>query len=154
VLAFSFLLLIGATLVADGAGFPIPRGYIYAAIGFSICVEAINRLAARPRPIGGSRRTRARPAILSERKRIMGGLRRKPVPPATDEEIIRALTRSSVRAAVQAGGRGVYRLGGRHSGAAAGDHRRERPPLQRRRGRARCNSGRTVCGDGGTRAAR
>lgn len=49
VLAFSFLLLIGMTLVADGAGFPIPRGYIYAAIGFSIGVEAINQLAARRR---------------------------------------------------------------------------------------------------------
>ena len=46
-LAFSFLLLIGTTLVADGAGVPIPRGYIYAAIGFSIGVEIINQLAAR-----------------------------------------------------------------------------------------------------------
>jgi predicted tellurium resistance membrane protein TerC len=48
-LAFSFLLLIGMTLVADGAGFPIPRGYIYAAIGFSIGIEMINQLAARRR---------------------------------------------------------------------------------------------------------
>jgi len=47
VLAFSFLLLIGTTLVADGAGFHIPRGYIYAAIGFSIGVEALNQRAAR-----------------------------------------------------------------------------------------------------------
>jgi len=49
VLAFSFLLLIGTTLVADGAGFHIPRGYIYAAIGFSIGVEALNRFAAQRR---------------------------------------------------------------------------------------------------------
>jgi predicted tellurium resistance membrane protein TerC len=49
VLAFSFLLLIGMTLVADGAGFPIPRGYIYAAIGFSIGIEMINQLASRRR---------------------------------------------------------------------------------------------------------
>jgi predicted tellurium resistance membrane protein TerC len=37
------------TLVADGAGFHMPRGYIYAAIGFSVAVEALNQLTARPR---------------------------------------------------------------------------------------------------------
>ena len=35
-LALSFLLLIGMTLVADGVGFHVPKGYIYAAIGFSV----------------------------------------------------------------------------------------------------------------------
>jgi predicted tellurium resistance membrane protein TerC len=48
-LALSFLLLIGVTLVADGAGFHIPKGYIYAAIGFSAAVETLNQLAARRR---------------------------------------------------------------------------------------------------------
>ena len=48
-LALSFLLLIGMTLIADGAGFHLPRGYIYAAIGFSVSVEALNQLAARRR---------------------------------------------------------------------------------------------------------
>jgi predicted tellurium resistance membrane protein TerC len=48
-LALSFLLLIGMTLVADGVGFHVPKGYIYAAIGFSIGVEALNQLAARRR---------------------------------------------------------------------------------------------------------
>jgi predicted tellurium resistance membrane protein TerC len=48
-LALSFLLLIGMTLVADGVGFHMPRGYIYAAIGFSVAVEALNQLAARRR---------------------------------------------------------------------------------------------------------
>jgi predicted tellurium resistance membrane protein TerC len=46
-LALSFLLLIGTTLIADGSGFEVPKGYIYAAIGFSIGVEALNQLAAR-----------------------------------------------------------------------------------------------------------
>ena len=41
-LALSFLLLIGMTLVADGAGFHVPKAYIYVAIGFSIGVEALN----------------------------------------------------------------------------------------------------------------
>ena len=46
-LALSFLLLIGMTLIADGAGFHVPKGYIYAAIGFSVGVEILNQLAAR-----------------------------------------------------------------------------------------------------------
>jgi predicted tellurium resistance membrane protein TerC len=48
-LALSFLLLIGMALIADGAGFHVPKGYIYAAIGFSIVVEALNQMAARRR---------------------------------------------------------------------------------------------------------
>jgi len=41
-------------LIADGAGFHVPKGYIYAAIGFSVGVEALNQLAARRRqPPGG-----------------------------------------------------------------------------------------------------
>jgi predicted tellurium resistance membrane protein TerC len=48
-LALSFLLLIGMTLVADGAGFHVPKGYIYAAISFSVAVEALNQFAARRR---------------------------------------------------------------------------------------------------------
>jgi len=46
-LVFSFLLMIGMTLVADGFGAHVPRGYIYAAIGFSAGVEALNQVAAR-----------------------------------------------------------------------------------------------------------
>ena len=42
VLALSFLLLIGCSLVADGFGTHIPKGYIYFAMGFSVFVEVIN----------------------------------------------------------------------------------------------------------------
>jgi predicted tellurium resistance membrane protein TerC len=50
VLALSFLLLIGCSLIADGAGYHIPKGYIYFAMGFSVFVEAINlRVRARHR---------------------------------------------------------------------------------------------------------
>ena len=48
-LALSFLMLIGVSLVADGFGFHIPRGYIYAAIVFSLLVETFNILAGRKR---------------------------------------------------------------------------------------------------------
>jgi len=48
VLALSFLLLIGLSLVADGFGTHVPKGYIYFAMGFSIFVEMINlRVATR-----------------------------------------------------------------------------------------------------------
>ncbi|HEY6056812.1 MAG TPA: TerC family protein, partial [Candidatus Limnocylindrales bacterium] len=46
-LALSFLLLIGLTLVADGLGVHIPKGYIYAAMGFSVLVELLNLRARR-----------------------------------------------------------------------------------------------------------
>jgi predicted tellurium resistance membrane protein TerC len=58
-LAFSFLLLIGMVLVADGFGFHIPKGYIYAAMGFSVGVEALNLLVRR-------RSRQQRPAQLRE----------------------------------------------------------------------------------------
>ncbi|RBP06270.1 putative tellurium resistance membrane protein TerC [Roseiarcus fermentans] len=46
-LALSFLLMIGMTLIADGFGFHIERGYIYAAMFFSSLVETLNTLARR-----------------------------------------------------------------------------------------------------------
>ena len=52
-LALSFLLLIGMALIADGAGFHVPKGYLYAAIGFSVAVEALNQVAARRRRVAG-----------------------------------------------------------------------------------------------------
>ena len=48
-LALSFLLLIGVTLIADGLGFHIPKEYIYAAMAFSVFVEALNLRARRRR---------------------------------------------------------------------------------------------------------
>ena len=46
-LALSFLLLIGATLVADGTGFHMPKGYIYFAMAFSLGIEILNLVARR-----------------------------------------------------------------------------------------------------------
>lgn len=42
VLALSFLLLIGVTLIAEGLGSKIPKGYVYGAMAFSIFVEVLN----------------------------------------------------------------------------------------------------------------
>jgi predicted tellurium resistance membrane protein TerC len=46
-LALGFLLMIGMTLIADGMGYHVPKGYIYAAMGFSALVEGLNMLARR-----------------------------------------------------------------------------------------------------------
>ena len=54
ILALSFLLLIGVSLVAEGLAFTIPKGYIYFAMGFSFFVEMLNqrmRDRERVRPI-------------------------------------------------------------------------------------------------------
>ncbi|HXE57117.1 MAG TPA: TerC family protein [Gemmatimonadales bacterium] len=51
-LALSFLLLIGVTLIAEGLGQHIPKGYVYFAMGFSVFVEMLNlRLGKRGRPV-------------------------------------------------------------------------------------------------------
>jgi predicted tellurium resistance membrane protein TerC len=49
-LALSFLLLIGVSLVAEGFDQHIPKGYIYFAMGFSVFVESLN-LRIRPKPV-------------------------------------------------------------------------------------------------------
>jgi len=48
-LALSFLLLIGMTLIGDGFRAHISKGYIYAAMGFSVLVEVLNQFAMRNR---------------------------------------------------------------------------------------------------------
>jgi predicted tellurium resistance membrane protein TerC len=47
VLALSFLLLIGVSLIGEGLGMHIPKGYIYFAMGFSVFVEVINLRVGR-----------------------------------------------------------------------------------------------------------
>jgi predicted tellurium resistance membrane protein TerC len=46
-LALGFLLMIGATLLADGVGVHVPKGYIYAAMAFSALIEGLNMMARR-----------------------------------------------------------------------------------------------------------
>ena len=52
ILALSFLLLIGMSLVADGLGQHIPKGYIYFAMAFSVFIELLNmRMRAKTEPV-------------------------------------------------------------------------------------------------------
>ncbi|WP_459616924.1 TerC family protein [Bordetella sp. 2513F-2] len=46
-LALGFLLMIGMTLIAEGFGAHVPKGYVYAAMAFSALVEGLNMLARR-----------------------------------------------------------------------------------------------------------
>ncbi len=50
-LALSFLMLIGLSLVGEGMGFHIPKGYIYFAMGFSIFVEMVNLKVRQGSPV-------------------------------------------------------------------------------------------------------
>jgi len=49
ILCLGFLLMIGLVLVVDGFGVHVPKGYVYAAIGFSVMIEAFNQIARRNR---------------------------------------------------------------------------------------------------------
>ena len=73
-LALSFLLLIGMSLVAEGLDFHIPKGYIYFAMGFSVFVEVLN-LRLR----GG--KGKSEPVHLRDPYRVTGSDKAGPTPP-------------------------------------------------------------------------
>ena len=84
VLCLSFLLMIGLSLVAEGFGFHIPKGYLYAAIGFSIIIELFNQIARRnfiKQQSNQPLRARTADAIL----RLMGGRRQVSVQSSDSE---------------------------------------------------------------------
>lgn len=85
ILCLSFLLMIGFSLIVEGLGFHIPKGYLYAAIGFSILIEAFNQFALRNRtkyerqiPI----RDRTADAIL----KLMGGKTQENIVTETEQD--------------------------------------------------------------------
>jgi predicted tellurium resistance membrane protein TerC/CBS domain-containing protein len=72
ILCLGFLLMIGLVLMIDGFGFHVPKGYVYAAIGFSVLIEILNQLAARGRRqrAPGMSRQQVADAVL----RLLGGV--------------------------------------------------------------------------------
>jgi predicted tellurium resistance membrane protein TerC len=73
ILCLGFLLMVGLILVVDGFGLHVPKGYLYAAIGFSLLIEALNQLAGRGRrkPAAGlTGRQQIADAVL----RLLGGV--------------------------------------------------------------------------------
>lgn len=89
ILCLGFLLMIGFSLVLDGFHIHVPKGYLYAAIGFSVMVEALNQIRQRNwrRAIAGGRNLRARTAdaVL----RLLGAS--QPEPGAEVEDEVAAL---------------------------------------------------------------
>lgn len=75
VLCLSFLLMIGLALIAEGLGFHIPKGYLYAAIGFSILIETLNQYARR-NFLKQEARVPLRDRTADSVLRLMGGKKR------------------------------------------------------------------------------
>lgn len=74
ILCLGFLMMIGFSLIIEGFGIHIPKGYLYAAIGFSVIIEALNQLArhSKERLITPSNiRDRTADAVLG----LLGGKR-------------------------------------------------------------------------------
>lgn len=72
ILCLGFLLMIGFSLVVEGFGFHIPKGYLYAAIGFSVLIESANQMGRHNREKSistGDLRERTSEAVL----RLLGG---------------------------------------------------------------------------------
>jgi CBS domain containing-hemolysin-like protein len=87
VLCLSFLLMIGLSLVAEGLGFKIPKGYLYAAIGFSIVIEFFNQLARRnfnKKAAHTPLRDRTAEAVL----RLLGSKTRAEITEETEQELV------------------------------------------------------------------
>ena len=105
ILCLSFLLMIGFSLVAEGFGFHIPKGYLYAAIGFSIMIEVFNQTMRRNRQrslLGSARHLRDRTAQAVLRLLGAGGAEEsgepsKPASPTTSRRRWRCSARTSCR---------------------------------------------------------
>ncbi|MGH8652904.1 MAG: TerC family protein, partial [Gammaproteobacteria bacterium] len=105
ILCLGFLLMVGFVLVADGLGYHVPKGYLYAAIGFSVAIETFNQLALRNRRKWAAsipRRQRAADAVL----RLLGGVPvsspaavelRTPIPEGKNEDTFALAEKEMVR---------------------------------------------------------
>lgn len=72
ILCLGFLLMIGFSLIVEGLGYHIPKGYLYAAIGFSVLIEVFNQMAQHNRQKSYDKinpRTRMAQAVLG----LLGG---------------------------------------------------------------------------------
>ncbi len=72
ILCLGFLLMVGLVLIVDGLGIHVPKGYVYAAIGFSLLIEILNQWGERNR-----RKVRAalpsRAGVAEAVLRMLGG---------------------------------------------------------------------------------
>lgn len=73
ILCLGFLLMVGLVLVVDGFGLHLPKGYLYAAIGFSLMIEILNQLAARGAR-KSAKRLSGRQQVADAVLRLLGGV--------------------------------------------------------------------------------
>ncbi|MGQ0591786.1 MAG: TerC family protein [Gammaproteobacteria bacterium] len=120
ILCLGFLLMVGFVLVADGLGYHIPKAYLYAAIGFSVVIEAFNQLALRNRRKWAAtipRRQRAADAVL----RLLGGVPASPpaaagqdtstlIPEGQKEEAFAAAEKGMVRGVLTLSDRSIQTI--------------------------------------------
>lgn len=87
ILCLSFLLMIGFSLISDGFGLHIPKGYLYTAIGFSVLIEVFNQIARRNEERRLAKiplRERTANAILG----LMGGSRQRDEPETGEDAVV------------------------------------------------------------------
>ena len=82
VLCLGFLLMIGFSLVAESFGFKVPKGYLYAAIGFSVVIETLNQFAKR----NLLKVDAARPMRLRTAEAVLRMLGKRPIEEVVAEE--------------------------------------------------------------------
>lgn len=88
ILCLGFLLMIGFSLIIEGFGYHIPKGYLYAAIGFSVAIEALNQLAHRNKQKSYEKidaRTRVSQAVIG-----LLGIRNSPLVENSDLSALQA----------------------------------------------------------------
>ncbi|MCO6441538.1 MAG: TerC family protein [Nitrococcus mobilis] len=110
VLCLGFLLMIGFSLIAEGFGLHIPKGYLYAAIGFSVLIEFFNQVARRNRAKQAMKRPlreRTADAVLH----LLGGRIEAetplPVIAAGAEAVFAPTERQMIRSVLELSQRGV-----------------------------------------------
>ncbi|CAO96570.1 TerC family protein [Erwinia tasmaniensis] len=96
VLCLSFLLMIGLSLVAEGFGFHIPKGYLYAAIGFSILIELFNQIARR-NFVRHQERRPMRERTAEAIQRLMGGRRQNESNNSESNEVVAAMPQEAFK---------------------------------------------------------
>jgi predicted tellurium resistance membrane protein TerC len=96
-LALAFLLLIGLSLVLDGMGIHIDKGYIYAAMGFSVLVEAINIIGKQRRQAHAQVAHTPATAIAGSARAVAEPTEAKPKPRSTPAKRAQSRPKSAPR---------------------------------------------------------
>src|SRR5690554_2443598 len=93
ILCLGFLLTIGFTLMVEGFGIVVPKGYLYAAITFSVMIETLNQLARR----NMRRRAASRPLRERTAEGVLRMLGKRPLAGPEQPQVVEGQPRSEER---------------------------------------------------------